>query len=240
MKPVPEPHGQPTDREARSTRSLAPIRARAQATRGALLKAGRELLKTHDFYAMSVASIAAANGQSVGSFYGRFKDKEAFFEELQREITAEWIEEAARTLDKNACSGLSATQIVHRICKFVVGLIRHDAGFLRAALKHEATNPAGWTPIKQAGKEVATLAVDVLRPAMPQRDDAKNASRIRFCMQVLYSTCFNGILHDPGPIAIGSTRLEGELARMMCLYLCLPDGPDSPTVRFPKSRSAKA
>ena len=240
MKPDPAPHGQPSVSEARSSRSLAPIRARAQVTRGALLKAGRELLKTHDFHAMSVASIAAVNGQSVGSFYGRFKDKEAFFEELQREITAEWIEEAARTLDKNACNGLSATQIVHRICKFVVGLIRQDAGFLRAALKHEATNPAGWTPIKQAGKEVATLAVDVLRPAMPQRDDAKNASRIRFCMQVLYSTCFNGILHDPGPIAIGSTRLEGELARMMCLYLCLPDGPDSPTVRFPKSRSATA
>jgi AcrR family transcriptional regulator len=202
------------------------VRARAQVTRAALLKAGRTLLETHDFHAMSVAAIAAAHGMSVGSFYGRFKDKEAFFEELQREITAEWIEEAARTLEHGAGRGLTATQLVHRVCKTVARLIHQDAGFLRAALKHEATNPAGWAPIKQAGKEVATLAIDVLRPALPPDAVASSVTRIRFALQVLYSTCFNGILHDPGPIPVGNTRLERELARMMCLYLGLP--PDSP------------
>ena len=212
---------------ARAGRSLEPVRARAQLTRAALLKAGRELLETHDFQAMSVAAIAAANGMSVGSFYGRFKDKEAFFESLQGEITAEWIEQASRVLECGACQGLTATELVHRICKLVARLIRQDAGFLRAALKHEATNPAGWTPIKQAGKEVATLAIEVLRPALPAGAAASSVSRIRFALQVLYSTCFNGILHDPGPIPVASTRLERELARMMCLYLGLPD--DSPS-----------
>lgn len=234
MKPTPPSTDQATVRNARSSRSLAPIRARAQVTRGALLKAGRELLKTHDFHAMSVASIAAANGQSVGTFYGRFKDKEAFFEELQREITAEWIDQATLRLNRDACIGKSATQIVHHICKFVVGLIRQDAGFLRAALKHEDTNPQGWTPIKHAGQEVAKLAVTLLGPAMPVGGDPPSA-KIRFCMQVLYSTCFNGILHDPGPIAMGSARMERELARMMCLYLHLPEETAASIGRTPKS-----
>lgn len=209
--------------EATPDRSLEPVRARAKLTRAALLKAGRELLETHDFQTMSIAAIAAANGMSVGSFYGRFKDKEAFFESLQKEITTEWIEKATRLLGAPACQGLSANQVVQRICKLIVRLMRQDAGFMRAALKHEATNPEGWTPIKQAGKEVAALAVEVLLPVLPAGAQSASEARIQFAMQVLYSTCFNGILHDPGPIPMASPRLERELARMMCLYLGLPD-----------------
>lgn len=241
MKPSP-----PSSRQAagplaaRASRSLEPVRARAQLTRAALLKSGRELLETHDLHALSVAAIAAANGMSVGSFYGRFKDKEAFFATLQTEITAEWIEEARRTLKGAACQGLTAPERVHRICKLVARLIRQDAGFLRAVLKHEATSPAAWTPIKQAGQEVAALAIDVLRPALPPGADAASVARIRFALQVVYSTCFNGILHDPGPIPVSSTRLERELARMMCLYLGLPVEPLSGTARAPKPRVTKA
>jgi len=225
---------------ARARRSLEPVRARAQLTRAALLKAGRELLETHDLHAMSVATLAAANGMSVGSFYGRFKDKEAFFATLQTEITAEWIEEARRTLEGDACRGLTATERVHRICKLVARLIRQDAGFLRAALKHEATSPTAWTPIKQAGQEVAALAVEALRPALPPGADASSVARIRFALQVVYSTCFNGILHDPGPIPVASTRLERELARMMCLYLGLPIEAIASAPRPPKPRVTTA
>lgn len=222
-----EQSSSPSSRAAeRPGRSLEPVRARARLTRAALLKAGRELLGTHDFQAVSIAAIAAANGMSVGSFYGRFKDKEAFFESLQREITDEWIDEAKRGLGASVCQGLTATQVMQRVCTLVVRLIRKDEGFLRAALKHEATNPASWTPIKHAGKEVATLAIEALRLALPSGAVTPSDARIQFALQVLYSTCFNGILHDPGPIPVTSVRLERELARMMCLYLGLPE--DSP------------
>lgn len=240
MKRSPQTNNQPAARAARATGSLEPVRARAQLTRAALLKSGRELLETHDLQAMSVAAIAAATGLSVGSFYGRFKDKEAFFETLQREITAEWIDEARRTLECGDCQGLTATALVDRICKLVVQLIRQDAGFLRAALKHEATSPGAWTPIKQAGKEVAALAVAVLQPALPPGAQASNVARIRFALQVVYSTCFNGILHDPGPIPVASSRLARELGRMMCLYLCLPDDTPPSAARAPKPRVVRA
>lgn len=214
----------PSDKAvARKGRSLEPVRARAQLTRAALLKSGRQLLETHDYHAMSIAAIAAANGMSVGSFYGRFKDKESFFEVLQKEITTEWVEGAAHTLEGLARRSLTATELVTHICKLIARLIRQDAGFLRAALKHEASHPAGWTPIKQAGHEVATLAIAALQPALPQGAAAPSVDKIRFALQVLYSTCFNGVLHDPGPIPVKSPRLERELARMLCLYLGLPE-----------------
>ena len=40
-------------------------------------------------------------------------------------------------------------------------------------------------------------------------------------MQMVYGTCINAVLHDPGPLLLGSRQLERELARTVCLYLGL-------------------
>ena len=47
---------------------------------------GRSLLATRDFDTLSIAELAAAQQLSVGSFYGRFRDKEAFFAVLQQQV----------------------------------------------------------------------------------------------------------------------------------------------------------
>lgn len=60
-----------------------PRQRRARETEQALLGAGRELLAKRDFAAVSVAQIAAACQVSVGAFYGRFRDKMAYFEALR-------------------------------------------------------------------------------------------------------------------------------------------------------------
>ena len=54
----------------------------------ALLQAGRRLLDTHDLSTLSVAQLTRDAGMSVGSFYSRFEDKDAWFAELLR-VTGE-------------------------------------------------------------------------------------------------------------------------------------------------------
>src|SRR5579864_3374004 len=56
--------------------------ARSRVTRDRLLAAGRQLLDRGAFEATSIADIASAAGCSVGAFYHRFADKEAFFAAL--------------------------------------------------------------------------------------------------------------------------------------------------------------
>ena len=82
--------------------ALAAVQRRAHATRDALLAAGRQLLTRHDVESLAIADIAGACGLSVGSFYGRFRDKETFFAVLQQQITDEWVRDARQALQAPA------------------------------------------------------------------------------------------------------------------------------------------
>src|SRR5689334_18223848 len=66
---------------------------RGSRTRDKLLRAGHRLIAKRDFDSMSVAEIAAAAGCSVGAFYQRFRDKDAFFGAL----VAHYVSEARET-----------------------------------------------------------------------------------------------------------------------------------------------
>ena len=212
--------------------ALRAVQPRARATRDGLLAVGRQLLATRDFDSLSVAELAAAQQLSVGSFYGRFRDKEAFFAVLQQQVTAEWLQQADALLQQRPWR--SATQLVAAFCSLAVETFRRDAGLFRAALKHASTQPASWTPIKQAGLAVAERFEAALAPMLPHGGTAERSLSIRFAVQMLYGTGVNAVLNDPGPLRLSDPRLEHELARVMGLYLGLP--PRAAT-RTPKSAS---
>ena len=71
--------------------------ARSRMTRDRLLAAGRHLLERGAFEATSIADIAAEAGCSVGAFYQRFADKEAFFAVVMQAALAEIVADAKRT-----------------------------------------------------------------------------------------------------------------------------------------------
>src|SRR5512137_66146 len=61
--------------------------ARSRKTRDALIAAGWKLLARHAWDDVTISDIVKAAGVSVGSFYTRFADKDAYFESL----AAEWV-----------------------------------------------------------------------------------------------------------------------------------------------------
>jgi AcrR family transcriptional regulator len=67
-----------------------PVRqTRGRRTRDRLLNAGQKLIAGHSVDALAVADIARAANCSVGSFYLRFRDKDAFF----RALIAQYLSE---------------------------------------------------------------------------------------------------------------------------------------------------
>ena len=206
------------------------MQPRAQATRDGLLAVGRTLLATRDFDTLSIAELAAAQQLSVGSFYGRFRDKEAFFAVLQQQVTAEWLQQADALLHQRPWR--SAAQLVAAFCRLAVDTFRRDAGFFRAALKHASTQPESWTPVKQTGLAVAERFEAVLAPLLLHGGATERSLRIRFAVQMLYGTGVNAVLNDPGPLRLSDPRLERELARVMGLYLGLPP---RAAIRSPKT-----
>ena len=167
-EPAFRPPTIPTPAPGRAPRATAlrTVQPRAAATRDALLTAGRALLADRDFDALSIAELAGAIGLSVGSFYGRFRDKEAFFGLLQQHVTEEWRGIADDVLGRLRDAGEGPSRIVARIAATYLELLRRDAGVVRACLKHASTHPGSWSPIHATAQAVSEQVAALLAPRL--------------------------------------------------------------------------
>jgi AcrR family transcriptional regulator len=198
------------------------VQPRALATQDALLAAGRRLLRDRTLDALSVADIAAESGMSVGSFYGRFRDKESYFAVLQERANAEWLDEGRAMLHRRRRGPPRAAALLREICAAYVGIFRRERGFVLAALRHASNHPGSWTPFRSAGQAFVAETTGVLEPLLGHLPPAQRAPRLRFAMQLMFATGINAVLNDPGPIRLEDRRLELELARALCAYLEVP------------------
>lgn len=197
-----------------------PRQRRAKETEQALLTAGRELLAQRDFAAVSVAQIAAACQVSVGAFYGRFRDKMAFFDALRTLVMQETDASVARYMDQGRWSEVPPRQIVEKILRFLVTGCHSNRGVIRASLKHATTRPEEWLPHQKNGQEIVDRLVALLVPRLPgPADDAE--TRVRIAMQMVFGMLVNAVLNDPGPLQLGDERLPAEMTLMVTRYLGL-------------------
>ena len=208
-------------RRPRRARPLPAVQPRALATQEALLAAGRRLLRDRTLEELSVADVAAESGMSVGSFYGRFRDKASYFAVMQERANADWLEEGRAVLLRRRARP-DAARLLQEICSAYVGIFRRERGFVLAALRHASTHPGSWTPFRAAGQSFVAQTTTVLEPLLGHLPKAQRAPRLRFAMQLMFATGVNAVLHDPGPIRLEDPKLERELARALCAYLEVP------------------
>ena len=197
-----------------------PRQRRAKETEQALLTAGRELLAQRDFAAVSVAQIAAACQVSVGAFYGRFRDKMAFFDALRTLVMEETDASVARYLNEERWAETPPRQIVEKTMRFLLTGCHNNRGVIRASLKHATTRPEEWLPHQKNGQEIVDRLVALLVPRLPgPAEEAEQ--RVRFAMQAVFGMIVNAVLNDPGPLTLADERLPVELTRMVASYLDL-------------------
>jgi AcrR family transcriptional regulator len=194
---------------------------RSQARQAAMISTGLQILEQRGFDALSIAELTAANGFSVGSFYARFEDKDAFFRAIQTTALQQLAARAEELLAPERWKGASAGEVLTAFVEFFVGTVRRHRGFLRAVLQHESTQPGVWTPMRECGAALAALLQPILGPKLPRLPRHQREAQVGFAVQVLYGTLINAVLHDPGPLALEDKALIRELVRMMSRYLGL-------------------
>ena len=198
-----------------------PRQRRARETEQALLGAGRELLASRDFAAVSVAQIAAACQVSVGAFYGRFRDKMAYFEALRALVMEETAASTERYLAQERWEDVPTPVLLEKATRFMVLGTLANRGVIRASLRHASTRPEEWVPHRQSGEAIVERMVQLLVPrlAMP----AETAElRVRFAMQAVFSVLVNAVLNDSGPLHLDDEQMIPELNRLMAGYLGVP------------------
>lgn len=188
--------------------------ARSQAKHEALLRVGRRLLQTQDLSSLSVAQLTSDAGMSVGSFYARFEDKDAWFAELVRVTGEQVLADTQQLLGSPRWRQAGSDRKVALILRHVVDVHRSHRGILRAALCDGARSQLHWPQLHTYARRVADAVHLALGEHMPQLPPAQRRQRVGIALQVVFGTLINAVLHDPGPIALDDKRMEKELAQV--------------------------
>ncbi len=192
---------------------------RSRETTAALLHAGAELLRTHSLAELSIETLCAKVGATVGAFYSRFDSKEAYFNALIA-LAARDGERGLSELSLNV--PLEKADLAARCASLVSGIIdwiRAHEGVLRAALQHDDTRPDKWTTFKGLARATTEHAAPLLLPAMGPGRKAAKARSIAFGLQVVLGTLVNAILNDPGPLSLHDKEMEVRLGHCLLLLL---------------------
>lgn len=188
--------------------------SRSQAKHQALLLAGRRLLDTQDLGTLSVAQLTRDAGMSVGSFYSRFEDKDAWFAELLRVTGEQALQDTQALLGSARWLRAGNERKVALIIRHIVALHREHRGIFRAAHSDAARSRLYWPQLHAYGRRVADAVYRALAGHMRQVAPAQRRLRVNVGLQLVFGTLVNAVLHDPGPIGLNDKRMEQELSRV--------------------------
>jgi AcrR family transcriptional regulator len=118
---------------------------RARRSRDRMLHAGQKLVAKRPIDALLVADIARAANSSVGAFYLRFRDKDAFF----RALIAQYLAEArAETLELFAT--IADDRLITELVAKTANRFRRYSGLIRSAIRKRMEDATVWEPIRRS------------------------------------------------------------------------------------------
>ena len=178
----------------------------------ALYRAGVHFLAESDCDAVSIARIAKAAEFSVGAFYERFPDKNAYLIFLIRNGLRTRINNLENNLPEIARNKSSRKLIIDIIAEFIADELSggKTAGIIRVALKLAPTHPEALTPIAEYRAAANEIIYEILKPYI-KGQDARN--RVEEALQILFAVIFDAIQQNYGPLQFNNARLGKVLSR---------------------------
>jgi AcrR family transcriptional regulator len=193
--------------------------ARSREKLARLLDAGEALIAAQGFEGTRLADVAAAAGCAVGTFYQRFRDKDALLEALQERMCDDIRASVERGLVPERFAGAALDRVVTGLVAAMVERFRRHRAVLRALQYRAEEHPE----MRQRMRALNALVADRLLALLRQRqaDLARGdlELRVRFGLQVVFGTLVNTVFNEPRGLAIGDERLAPELARVLVGYL---------------------
>jgi len=197
---------------------------RSEATFHALIRAGRKALDQKFFDEMTIGDIARDAGASVGAFYGRFSNKEAFFSAIQEITVADIEEQLKRQLGRPEVDALSDAKFLAAVATFTVGIFRRHRGLYIASFKHSSTRPGAWSPIRRLGYKASGLFAAKLAPRLKRLGKPASEREIRIGLQFMNGLLVNAVLNDPGPLSLDDRKMPAYITRFLCSFFAVDDG----------------
>jgi AcrR family transcriptional regulator len=129
--------------------------ARSRDARDRLLKAGERVFARMGYDAAHVSDIAEAADCSIGSFYRRFRDKEAFFGALHHRFTGRYRDNTRRFFEMPQWESKPTAFVIETFIANTAEIMKRNQGFFRALLQRTLAGAGEdyWPKMRKAGEQ---------------------------------------------------------------------------------------
>jgi len=201
--------------EARQNRSVR--------TRDGFINAGIEALQTRRLDDLKITEIAAVSNNSVGSFYTRFQDKDAYFRALSayasqgisREFEAAFSADKLRQLGPS--EGLDA--LVDLIGAIFSSKFR---GVLRETYLRIMDEDDPWAPFRTTAKKTLQKVHEGLGDAFPHYVPDETKTRLSFCFQLIVGVIQNDLINKNHVFNLEDGSVLAGLKETLRAYMGVP------------------
>lgn len=197
---------------------------RSRNARDRLLQAGDRVFARMGYDAAHVNDIAAAADCSVGSFYRRFRDKEAFFRALHHQFTVRYQENIERYFALPEWNDEPTTVVVSTLIANTARVMNRHHGFFRALFQRSLAGAgAEYWPAMRAGTERQGQLLARFIEARGEGKCENIEENCIFALRAVDGAIVHRILND-GP-HYDPEFAQQSLARMVLAFLGLPSSP---------------
>lgn len=174
--------------------------ARSRDQRDRLLKAGERVFATRGFWESHVDDIARLAECSVGSFYRRFKDKEALFFALQADMAEKASDHIERFFANPLCFKLPITAVIFHLIENSAADAEKIAGYYRALFEMSLRGRQVWDQMRRLELQLAEGLVALLRKRGLAGEGAEDlVAPIAFAIRMVNGVQLSVMLHGAGP-----------------------------------------
>lgn len=198
-------------------------------------------MQSGNYEDISIAQIAARAGCSVGSFYLRFRNKEAFFEFLIESISETLQADASANLTPDKVKPLTLAQTVRFCVEHYVETNRQYESVIRAALQYSIHGSDDWQPVRDMGLMLQAHYIELIlgKSRRTAQDEARQ--QLLVGLQIISGHLVNSIAHPVNTLPLDDPQLSHWLCEvvMHCLKL-KPTAPALPNQKTTRLRSASS
>jgi len=198
--------------------------ARSRATQERILAATKRLLRSELFDDISIRQIVKAAETSIGSFYARFRDKDALLPVLYAEYEAR-LESRVANLREAVNAAQSLNEIADVFADHLVDTFGENPNLSRAVFEYVTRVPQSRKSRLHSDQRLKQYAF-LCDALWDHRDDITHPDPARAAELSLYFVavaCRNRLFYPLNPqtraLRISKTELKSELARVMTGYL---------------------
>jgi AcrR family transcriptional regulator len=202
---------------------------RSRETRDRLLAAGRTLIESGGFEGTAVADIARVAGCSVGAFYFRFRDKDAFVVCVVEAAMAEVVAALRAQVAAGGLLGATRDETVAACVAHYADFARAHAGLLRALHRRTGQDRSAWQPARTVATELITTYVARIAQAAGRPGDRALLRSATVGFQIVSGALVNAMLNDPPLLGLDSPELGYWLTGTVVHCLDTP-APRDPSV----------